>query len=232
VSRSAVVGLLVLTAGCSSLSEGAGGVVGLEIQVPANHTLEVTRSIQLTASALDKDGNVVPDAVIRWHTPDTTLAVDSITGVITGRFPGTGRVQATQGSLTSSLETFNIVYHPDTLIIVGDSVVTVAPTAVASTPLVVSVQTFSPVPGTVVPAWPVIYSITSPPATVPPTVELPGAVLSDTLSTGTDGAVSTVTLNRVAGIAQPDTAIVEVRTSRTTGEPVPGSGQRFIVIFQ
>jgi hypothetical protein len=41
-----------------------------------------------------------------------------------------------------------------------------------------------------------------------------------------------VTLNRVAGIAQPDTAIVEIRSSRTGGEPVPGSGQRFIVIFQ
>jgi hypothetical protein len=41
-----------------------------------------------------------------------------------------------------------------------------------------------------------------------------------------------VTLNRVSGIAQPDTAIVEVPTPRSTGEPVPGSGKRFIVIFQ
>ena len=52
------------------------------------------------------------------------------------------------------------------------------------------------------------------------------------LGTGTDGAVSTVTLNRVSGIAQPDTAIVEVQTPRSTGEPVPDSGKRFIVIFQ
>jgi hypothetical protein len=96
----------------------------------------------------------------------------------------------------------------------------------------VSVQSFSP-PGTVISGWPVVYSITSPPDVGGPhTVELPGAVLTDTVPTGTDGAVSTVTLNRVAGIAQPDTAIVEVRSSHTRGEPVSGSGQRFIVIFQ
>jgi hypothetical protein len=85
----------------------------------------------------------------------------------------------------------------------------------------------------VISGWPVVYSITSPPDVGGPhTVELPGAVLTDTVPTGTDGAVSTVTLNRVAGIAQPDTAIVEVRSSHTRGEPVSGSGQRFIVIFQ
>jgi hypothetical protein len=222
---------LIVVAGCSNLDEGAGGVVGLEIQVPVNRTIEVTQSVQLTASGLDKDGNVVPDAVITWRTPDTTVTVDSLTGLVTGLFPGTGRVQAVEGSLASELETFNIVYHPDTLIIVGDSVVTVAPTDLASVPLVVSVQSFSP-PGTVVPSWPVVYSIVSPPDTGVHTVELPGAVLTDTLSTGTDGTVSTVILNRVSGIAQPDTAIVQVQTSRSSGELVPGSGQRFIVIFQ
>ena len=61
--------------------------------------------------------------------------------------------------------------------------------------------------------------------------ELPGAVYTDTVNTGTDGAVSTVTLNR-ATLAQPDTAIVEVRAFRTRGAPVAGSGQRFTVIFQ
>jgi hypothetical protein len=62
-------------------------------------------------------------------------------------------------------------------------------------------------------------------------VTLPGGVLIDTLNTGTDGAVSSVTLNRV-DIAQPVTAIVEVRAERTRGSAVPGSGQRFIVTFQ
>jgi hypothetical protein len=87
-------------------------------------------------------------------------------------------------------------------------------------------------PTAVLPDRPVVYAVTSPPDVGPRTVELPGGVLVDTVNTGTDGAVSTVTLNRVSSIAQPDTAIVEVRAFRTRGAPVPGSGQRFIVIFQ
>jgi hypothetical protein len=225
-------GLLVIafTAGCSGLDEGAGGVVGLQVQEPASSTLEVGESLQLTAVALDKDGNPV-DAEISWRAPDPTLTVDPLTGVITGVAPGQGQVQAFAGSLASPLLTFTVIARPDTLVIVGDSVVTVAPTDAGSIPLVVQVQSFSPA-GPVA-SWPVIYTITSPPDIGGPhTVELPGGVLADTLTTGTDGAVPGVTLNRVAGIAQPDTAIVEVRASRTRGEPVPGSGQRFIVIIQ
>jgi hypothetical protein len=77
----------------------------------------------------------------------------------------------------------------------------------------------------------VVYTIIDPPEVVPHLVELPGGVLIDTVSTGTDGAVTSVTLNR-ASLAQPDTAIVEVRAFRTRGAPVPGSGQRFTIIFQ
>jgi hypothetical protein len=39
-------------------------------------------------------------------------------------------------------------------------------------------------------------------------------------------------LSRVAGIPSPDTAIVQVRSYRSSGADVPGSGQRFIVLFQ
>jgi hypothetical protein len=231
VSRSAGLLSLLLVVSCSGLDEGAGGVVALQIQLPALRTIEVAQSLQLTAIALDKDGQPV-NAEISWRAPDPTLTVDPLTGVITGVSPGTGRVQAFSGSLSSGLESFTVTARPDTILILGDSVLTVAPTATASAPLTVQVQTFTP-PGTGIGSWPVIYTITSPPDLGGPhTVELPGAVLTDTVVTGTDGAVSTVTLNRVAGIAQPDTAIVEIRSSRTGGEPVPGSGQRFIVIFQ
>jgi hypothetical protein len=230
VSRWAGLLVLLATAGCSGLEEGAGGVVGLQIQVPDNRTIEIGESLQLTAVALDKDGNVI-DAEITWRAPDPTLTVDPLTGVITGVAPGQGQVQAFAGSLASGLVAFTVILRPDTLLIVGDSIVTVAPTDAGSVPLVTQVQTFSPA-GPIA-SWPVIYTITSPPDLGGPhTVELPGGVLADTLTTGTDGAVSGVTLNRVPGIAQPDTAIVEVRASRTRGEPVPGSGQRFIVIFQ
>jgi hypothetical protein len=214
--------------GCSNLTEGAGGVVGLEIQTPSLKTIEVGETLQLTAVALDKDGNPVA-TTIDWRAPDTTLTVDA-TGVITGVFPGTGHVQAFSGSLASELETFTVIARADTLILTGDSVITVPAGVTASAPLLVQLQSFSPAGP--LPSRPVIYAVTSPPDVGPHTVELPGAVLTDTVLTGTDGAVSSVTLNRVNGTTQPATAIVEVRAFRTRGEPVPGSGQRFTVNFQ
>jgi hypothetical protein len=214
--------------GCSSLSEGAGGVVGLEITAPANRNLEVGESLQLSAVALDKDGNAV-DAPITWQATSGTLAIDP-NGIVTGLTPGPGQVQAFTGSLASTVVSLTVIAGTDTLVLTGDSVVTV-PAGVSNTnPLVVELRSLSPEGPAA--ARPVIYTVTSPPDVGPHTVELPGGVLADTVQTGTDGAVSSVTLNRVNGTTQPDTAIVEVRAFRTHGAPVPGSGQRFIVLFQ
>ena len=219
----------VVLPGCSNLTEGAGGIVGLEIRTPGVKTIEVGETLQLSVVALDKDGNPV-DAAVTWQAPDATLTVDGTTGAITGVSPGTGHVQAFSGSLASQLETFTVIAPADTLVIAGDSVITVPPGVVASAPLLVQLRSFSP--DAPLPSRPVVYSVTSPPDVEPHTVELPGGVLVDTLSTGTDGAASSVTLNRVNGTTQPATAIVEVRAFRTHGAPVPGSGQRFTINFQ
>ena len=213
--------------GCSGLDEGDGGVVGLEIRDPETTDIEVGQSLQLTARALDKNGEPVA-AEITWRAPDPTLTVDPATGIITGVSAGPGRVQAFAGQLASNLMQFTVAPRADTLI-VTDSVFTVAPGA-NSPPLVTQLQSFSPA-GPVA-GRPVAYAITSPPVVGAPTVELPGNVQTDTLPTGTDGAVSSVTLNRVLSVAQPDTAIVTVSAFRPDGSLVPGSGQRFIVLFQ
>jgi hypothetical protein len=62
-------------------------------------------------------------------------------------------------------------------------------------------------------------------------VQLAGGVPRDTISTSAEGTASVV-LGAVAGQVPPDTAIVQVRAERTRGAIVPGSGQRFIVLFQ
>jgi hypothetical protein len=229
VRRWALILSVVGLQGCSNLTEGAGGVVGLQIQAPSLKTIEVGETLQLTAVALDKDGNPVATPVT-WRAPDTTLTVDGATGAITGVFPGTGRVQAVVGSLSSELVTFTVIAGADSLVLTGDSVITVPVGVTASAPLLVQLQSFSPAGP--LPSRPVIYVVTSPPDVGPHTVELPNAALTDTVLTGTDGAVSSVTLNRVNGTTQPATAIVEVRAFRTRGEAVPGSGQRFTVNFQ
>ncbi len=224
MSRWALLTCVVLVLGCSDLTEGAGGVVALEIRTPDLLTLETGETLTLTARALDKDGNEV-SAPIEWRAPDPTLTVDPVTGVVTGVAPGTGRVQAITGLLASGLVQFTVIARADTLI-VTDSVFTVAAGVPASPLLVSQLQSFSP-------AGPladrsVVYTMISP---LDATVTLPGGALTGSFTTGTDGAVSSVTLNRVNS-AQPVTAIVEVSATRTRGAAVPGSGQRFTVTFQ
>lgn len=215
--------------GCSDLTEGAGGVVELRITTPSFTTIEVGEALQLSASALDRDGNQV-SVPITWRATDSTLTVDGGTGLITGVAPGAGQVQASVGSLVSPAVAFTVIARADTLILVGDSILTVAAAVATSTPLVTQLQSFSPAGP--LPQRPVVYVITSPPDIGVHTVELSGGVLIDTLATGADGTVQTAIVGRVAGVTAPDSAIVEVRAYRTRGALVPGSGQRFIVRFQ
>ena len=93
--------------GCSNLTEGAGGVVELEIRQPAVTTIEVGHTVQLSARALNRDGDPV-NVPISWRTPDTTLTVDD-QGLVTGVAPGTGQVQAFAGSLASARVSLTVV---------------------------------------------------------------------------------------------------------------------------
>lgn len=221
--------LPLVLAACSGLDEAEGGVVALEIRVPSPPVIEIGEQLQLSARPLNAEGDSVAAPVI-WLPLDATLSVDRETGIVTGVSPGTGRVQARSGSLTSELVTFSVLAPADTLIIVGDPIVTVPPEPGASGPLVVRLESFDPV-GPLA-SRPVVYEITSPPAGAAPVVELTGGVQIDTLTTGADGTVTGVSLNRAAGAIAPDSAIVAVRASRTRGAVVPGSGQRFIIRFQ
>lgn len=220
---------LLAASACSSLDEGQGGVVALEIQVPELLTLEIGEQAQLSARALDADGQAV-DATIEWLASAAALNVDA-TGLVTAVAPGTGDVQAAVGTLTSERITFTLLAPADTIIVVGDSVFVIPiaadPPVVAN--LVVRLESRAPVGP--VGSRPVIYEITQPVAGAVPVVQLGGGVQSDTISTLADGTAA-IALSMATGQIPPDTAIVEVRANRTRGAAVPGSGQRFIVLFQ
>jgi hypothetical protein len=218
-------------AGCSTLTT-ENGVAGLEIRVPRPPVVEVGQTVQLHARALDEQGDSV-GAAVGWVTPDTTVTLTS-DGKLTGRTGGSiARVQAAVGALVSDLVTFNVNARPDTLVITGDSVLTVAGGAAASGPLLASLRSFNP-------AGPlsgrtIIYQIVAPTFADPAqrTVELLGGLLVVSAQTGADGTPATVvTVNRVSGRTAPDSAIVTVSSTTATGSVVPGSGQRFIVRFQ
>lgn len=219
---------LVLAAGCSDLTE-VDGIVALEVTLPVPAVIEVNESLQLSARALNKEGDSVAAAIV-WAAADTTLTVDASSGLLTGVAPGTGRVQASEGTLTSGVLTFSVIAPADTIIIAGDSVFTVAPDVEASAPLVARMESYAPA-GPVA-GRPVIYTLTSPdPATTTPSVSFPNGQSEDTATTAADGTITAITLARLAGLTAPDTAIVTVRATRTRGAVVPGSGQRFIVLF-
>ena len=219
--------LTLMVLGCSDLTEGPGGVVELELSMPAATEVEVGEALQLTARALDKDGNPT-DVAITWLSSDPALTVDN-TGLVTGAAPGTAQIQASVGSLSSAAVQLTAIARADTLVIVSDSVIIVPAGAPASAALAVQLLSFSSVGP--LPNRPVVFTVTSPPDVGQHTVELTGGVLIDTISTGTAGNAGGLTLNRT-GLPSPDTAIVQVRSYRASGTDVPGSGQRFIILFQ
>ena len=225
------IGLLVLAAvlGCSGLTESESGVVGIEVRVTGPDTVEVGESIQLSARPLDKNGDSAA-AAVTWVSADTSATIDPTTGILTGVSPGTARVQASVGSLSSAIITFAVIPPADTLALAGDSVFTLPAGTAVSPALLTSLQSFHP--AGVLPGRGVIYAITSPdPSAGALGMTLVNGLAVDTVLTGSDGTASNA-LSVVTGATPPPSVIVEVRAQRTRGATVPGSGQRFTVQFQ
>jgi hypothetical protein len=220
----------VVVAACSGLDEGEAGVVGIEVRVPGPDSVEVGESIQLGVRPLDKNGDSV-GAAVTWASLDPAATIDPVSGVLTGVSVGTARVQAAVGALGSALVTFAVVARPDTLLIVGDSILTISRDSATLPGFPTQVRNFTtddPVAG-----HPVVYTLVSPdPATAPPSLVFTGLeALADTIATGADG-IATASLRVLGGTTAPDSAIVVISAKRVRGAAVPGSGQRFILRFQ
>lgn len=231
--RLAAAGLALVLAGCSRLATTPGGVASVVIKVPQPAEVETNGSIQLTGVAQDANGDVM-DVPIYWRALDTTITVDSLTGVMSGVLPGTtGRVVARAVDLYSAIATFTVLEQTDTLIQVADSVQDVPAANPASPALAVQVEGGDPL--VAVSGRRITFEVVSPVFDKPEdrTVEFAGGHLAISPTTGTLGTPSPdVVLQRRAGFAAPDTAIVRVTIYRPGGGTVPGSGMRFLVHFE
>jgi hypothetical protein len=233
--KSRLAGLAFLAvAGCSDLASSDDTVVALQVTAPLGAVVEVGDTVTYTAVALNRNGDPIP-APIYWTTPDTLIiAVDSLSGVVLGESPGPGRVQAVSQGLVSSLNILTVYAAPDTLILVPPDTLTLDTlTATNTVPLVARLESFNPVgpiAGRVI-----IYEVIEPVFALPAdrTIELSNGALADTAITGANGEPNNpVTLARIPGLTPPDSAIVEIRATRyKTNQPVPGSGQRWIIRF-
>jgi hypothetical protein len=217
--------------GCSNITDVGNGVVALEVRVPARLELEVGDTVQLSARALDRNGDSVA-AEIAWASPDTTVGVVASTGQVTGRTPGTGRVQATQGTLVSDFLSFPVLARADSLALPSGVTVLVAPGAPSSPPLAARLLG---APDASLAGHRLIYTIIDPPvadAAVRP-IQFPNAAVADTVATAPDGTPTVpVTLDRVPGVTAPPSVTVRITAFRPGGAAIPGSGQTIVVTFQ
>jgi hypothetical protein len=225
--------VLAVLVGCSDFTTTDGGIARLDVLVPVPAEVEVDRTIQLRGVARDENGDTL-DVPVYWRALDTTIAVDSVQGLLTGLTAGsTGRVVARAVDLYSSPITFTVLRRADTLVALTDSTLLVASGVAASPEMRVRVEAGEardPVQGRRI-----TFEVISPVfATVDDrTVEFAGGKLTTTQqSAGTGEPTQPVSLNRRAGRTQPDTAIVQVSVYRPDGGTVPGSGLRFYVLFQ
>jgi hypothetical protein len=236
--RAAGVALLGVLAACSDITAGEGGVVALEVRPPVPPQVEVGDTIQLSARALDRNGDSIA-AAITWRTVDpANVFIEPATGRVTGVTPGTiGRVQAVETTLASDIISLTVVAGADTVEVPDAPIVVDALTAI-SAPLAArvaarsdtAVSGFAGVPGRAM-----IYTIVDPVFADPAarTVEITGSGLTATVQSGPDGfPIAPVTLSRIAGQTAPATVLVEVSVARRSGALVPGSGRRFTVTFQ
>ena len=96
MNRAVGAALAVLITFCGNLPTTSDGVAFLQVETPASTTIDLGDSLQLRALALDKAGEPLEVPIV-WRTPDTTVAVDAASGLVTTLAPGQGRVQAVVG---------------------------------------------------------------------------------------------------------------------------------------
>lgn len=223
-----VVGLALAGAilGCSSLGED-GTAVAIETLTPVPAEVEINDTIPLRARVLDQNGDSI-GATIRWRTLDTAfIGVDSVVGRIWGRAVGTGKVQATTGSLASAQVAYTVKARADTLI--------VAPTAESLFVLTTDSVSADLAPkiaqadGTGLQGRRIIISIVAP---SPVGARLTGNVTVDTVLSAASGLPATPIRVRKVGVVSGDSVIVQVEGRRISGAVVPGSGRKIRVLFQ
>jgi hypothetical protein len=221
---------------CSNAGELADGVIEIQVIPPQPSIIDFGDTTRFVAVPLNQEGDSVGAPVV-WVTPDDSslTIIDAATGLVTGTRPNTaGRMQAVLGTLTTGFYPLGIRARADTIVFPDDTVITVASDVSASTPLLPVLQSFNPA-GPVV-AQNLVFSIVQPAfpdTTGLQSVALGNNLLVQTVLTAADGTpVTGVTVTRVAGRVTPDSVLVSVTATQSSGHAVPGSGQLFLVLFE
>lgn len=229
MTRAPLPAAIALLAACSDVTVTDGGVAAIELRIPSPAQVEVAQTRPLTGRAVGSGGDSLPLDLV-WYALDTTLAMDSTAGMLTGLHPGTGRIVARAADLYSREVRFTILVAVDTVIRVADEELTVAEGDDLSPALTVRLAAGSelePVAQRLV-----TYEVTSPVFPTPEdrTVEFTDGTLARTVTTNTAGEAAPQ-LQRIPGRVAPDEVLVTFRAYRPGGALIPGSNQTFLVRF-
>jgi hypothetical protein len=224
-------------AACSNLPDNSEGIATLDVRLPVNFYLEQGRPLTLTAVARNASGDSVAANIV-WRTPDTTIAVDSTSGTITGLYPiGRGRVQvAVLGSdaFASGIENlaFTLTAPADTLLLTGPDSVTANIDSVGTQITGLVLQGGTPLVGVL--GRPVSFTIVDPAGVDSPTVVLTSSFslrVRDSTFTDLNGLAGSLTVLAARGKHPPDRVVVQADALHPSGALIPGSGRRFVVRF-
>lgn len=230
------VAVVLALASCSNAGELADGVIEIQVIPPQPSIIDFGDTTRFVAVPLNQEGDSVGAPVV-WVTPDDSslTIIDASTGLVTGTKPNTlGRMQAVLGTLTTGFYPLAIRARADTIVFPDDTLLTVESDASSSAPLLPVLQSFNPA-GPVT-AQNLVFTIVKPAyadTTGQQAVEFSNKLLVQTVLTAADGTpVTEVTVSKVAGRTAPDSVLVSVTATQASGNPVPGSGQLFLVLFE
>jgi hypothetical protein len=224
-------------AACSNLSDNSEGIATLDVRLPVNFYLEQGRPLTLTAVARNASGDSVAANIV-WRTPDTTITVDSTSGTVTGLYStGKGRVQvAVLGSdaFVSGIENlaFTLTAPADTLLLTGADSLNAATDSLGTQITGLVVQGGTPLVG--VTGRPVSFTIVDPAPVDSPTVVLTSSFslhVRDSTFTDVNGLAGALTVLAFRGKRAPDRVVIRADALHPSGDPIPGSGRRFVIRF-
>jgi hypothetical protein len=239
---------LLLVAGCSAITGDFGSVVAIAYSGSLTPSVEEGDTLRLHAVALDAKGDTLPGVPVIWQVlaPDTVvvgITVDSSTGLVTGLFPGGGpwSVQGSaEGLRMTSPVRVTVTPAPDSVGPADSTRVTVAADADSSLALTVIVYDLTTDTTTAVPlvGKPVEFRLVDPSPDSAAAAGVALAAVGDTVQdpflvqlVSQAGGRAAVIAHRVAGMAQPDSIVVDAYAFTARGDTVRGSPVRFVVLF-
>ena len=242
----AIPSLAALVAACSAITGDLNRVIAIEVDGPAQRYVEENDTLRLAARAIDAAGDTVSEAIVQWVLMDVDSGqvgfdLDSLTGLVTARSPGRGRVRARVEELYSDSITIDVSPAPDSIGPGADLRLVMGASDVVSPRLRVMVYDLTTHADSAVKLAGKLVSfelVDPPPASgfaqglfVTQSDTIPGPDPHRTSVLTASSGEASVVVRRLAGFTLPDSAVVGAVAVTAIGDTVRGSPLRFTIIF-